>query len=212
VSRDLPEFPPAPAVDRPLAPGLLPRLSAWALRRAGWTVRIPLPVPERCVAIFYPHTTNWDTVIGLVAKPMTGLAINFVGKHTLFRGPLRSVLGRWGGIPIDRRAPGDFVERITAEFHKRDVFRLALAPEGTRSRTENWKSGFYRIARAAQVPIALVYIDYPSREIGVGGYLDLTGDVAADMARIRAFYAGKRGLRPDRQGPVRLHEESGGQG
>lgn len=204
---DAPAFPPAPAVDRPLAPGLVPRLSAWALRLAGWTLRIPLPVPPRCVAIFYPHTTNWDTIVGLVAKPMSGLAINFVGKHTLFRWPLGPLLARWGGIPIDRGAPGDFVERIAREFATREVFRLALAPEGTRSRTEFWKSGFYRIARVAGVPLALVYIDYPSREIGVGAYLDLTGDVAADMDRIRAFYADKRGLRPGNQGPVRLHEE-----
>jgi 1-acyl-sn-glycerol-3-phosphate acyltransferase len=200
-------FAPAPVLDRPLAPGLLPRLAAWALRVAGWKVRLALPVPERCVAIFYPHTSNWDTVVGLLTKSMTGLRFNFIGKDTLFRWPLEPFLVRWGGIPVNRREPRGFVLHMEREFAARRAFRLALAPEGTRSRTEYWKSGFYRIARAANVPLALVYADFPSREIGVGAYLDLTGDVDVDMARIRAFYAGKRGRHRENQGPIRLHEE-----
>jgi 1-acyl-sn-glycerol-3-phosphate acyltransferase len=200
-------FSPAPIVDHPLAPGLLPRLAAWTLRTAGWTVRLREPVPRRCVAIFYPHTSNWDTIVGLLAKAVIGLRIHFIGKDTLFRWPLGPLLVRWGGIPIDRGNPQGFVDEIEREFKRRQEFMLALAPEGTRRAAPFWKSGFYRIARDAKVPLALAFIDVPAREIGVGAYVELTGDIAADMARIRAFYSGKRGWHPENQGPVRLREE-----
>ena len=167
------------------------------------------PIPRRCVAIFYPHTSNWDTVFGLCAKFMFGIRIRYVGKDTLFRTPLIGpLLVRWGGIPVNRREPAGFIGQMQREFARHDEFRLAIAPEGTRSRTSHWKSGFYRLALAAGVPLALAYIDYPAREVGVGGYLDLTGDVATDMARVRAFYADKRGRCPENQGPVRLRDES----
>lgn len=199
-------FPPAPVVDRPQSPGVVPRLAAAALRAAGWTIRLARPVPDRCVAIFYPHTSNWDTIIGLVAKAVIGISISFIGKDTLFRWPLAPLLVRWGGVPVNRREPQGFVERIAEEFAKRREFRLALAPEGTRRRTAHWKSGFYRIARVARVPVALAYIDYPAREIGVGAYLYLTGNAEADMARIRAFYAGRRGRHPESQSPIRFKD------
>ena len=196
-------------IDRPLVRGFLPWLGGTLLRIAGWKAVLAQPVPRRCVAIFYPHTSNWDTVIGLCAKFMFGIRFRFVGKDTLFATPLIGpLLVRWGGVPVNRREPVGFVRQMQGEFTRNEEFRLALAPEGTRGRTPHWKSGFYRLARAAGVPLALVYIDYPGREIGVGAYLDLTGDVAADMARIRAFYADKRGRRPENQGPVCLRDES----
>ena len=200
-------FPPAPTVDRPRVSGLVPWVGAWMLGAVGWKVRLCEPVPARCVAIFYPHTSNWDTIIGLLAKAVIGLRIHFIGKDTLFRWPLRPLLVRLGGIPVNRREPKGFVGEIEREFARREKFLLALAPEGTRARTEYWKSGFYRIARAVNAPLALGYIDFPAREIGVGAYLDLTGDVEVDMGRIRAFYAGKQGRHPEKQGPIRLHEE-----
>ena len=197
----------APVVQQPLARGLAPRLALWALRACGWTIRLRQPVPKRCVVIFYPHTSNWDTIVGLFAKWVIGLHIHFVGKNTLFRWPLRPLLVWWGGIPVNRREPAGFVAAIEREFARRDEFILALAPEGTRGRTGYWKSGFYRIARVANVPLALAFIDFPSREIGVGDYIDLTGDVGCDMARIRAFYADKRGRHPQNQSPIGLRDE-----
>lgn len=203
----------APVIVRPLTRGALAWLGSTVLRIAGWKVVLAQPVPTRCVAIFYPHTSNWDTAIGLCAKFMLGIRVRFVGKDTLFRVPvLGPLLLRWGGIPVNRREPAGFVRHMQDEFARHDEFRLAIAPEGTRSRMPHWKSGFYRLARAAGVPLALAYADYPRREIGIGAYLDLTGDVAADMARIRAFYADKRGCRPANQSPVRLRDESDAQG
>jgi 1-acyl-sn-glycerol-3-phosphate acyltransferase len=116
-------------------------------------------------------------------------------------------LRRWGGIPVDRSGSTGVIARLAAEFAARDDFKLVIAPEGTRSRTERWKSGFYHLAQAARVPVALAFIDYRRREVGVGRYIELTDDAAADMARIAAFYADKEGRRQENAGQVRLDEE-----
>jgi 1-acyl-sn-glycerol-3-phosphate acyltransferase len=193
---------------RPLVSGFAPWLGATLLRAAGWKVVLAQPVPTRCVVIFYPHTSNWDTAAGLCVKFMTGLSIRFAGKDTLFTVPLLGpLLVRWGGVPVNRRERTGFIVQMTAMFRRHETFRLAIAPEGTRGRALYWKSGFYHLARAAGVPLALGFIDYPRREVGVGAYLDLTGDRMADMARIRAFYAGRQGRHPGNQGPVCLRDD-----
>lgn len=198
----------APVIDRPLVPGFAAWLGASLLAATGWKVVLAQPVPARCVLIFYPHTSNWDTVIGLCVKFMTGLVFRFAGKDSLFRVPfLGPLLVRWGGVPVNRRERTGFIEQMEREFRGNDVFRLAIAPEGTRSRTDYWKSGFYHLARATGVPLALGYIDYPGREIGIGAYVELTGDGAADMERLRAFYEGRRGRHPQNQSPIRLRDD-----
>lgn len=187
--------------------GFLARTASSILRLTGWRIVLAQPVPLRCVVVFYPHTSNWDFPIGLLAKWATCIHFRFVGKDTLFKGPFAVILDRWGGIPVNRREPSGFIGQMTAAFERHPDFRLVIAPEGTRRRTAYWKSGFYHLARAARVPVALAFIDYRRREIGVGGYVDLGGDVAADMAAIAAFYADKRGRRPAQQAPVRLRDE-----
>lgn len=170
----------------------------------GWRVVAAEPMPAKCVIVFYPHTSNWDFVIGLLAKWALELPARWVAKDTLFRWPVAGILRHWGGIPVNRREPSGFAERLADEFARAPALYLAITPEGTRSRTEGWKSGFYRIAVAANVPVVLAFIDYPRREIGYGDTFALTADVASDMARIAAFYADKTGYRPANQGPVRL--------
>ena len=204
-----PEFPRAPYVERPLGHGLHVRLAGWLLRALGWRVVLAQPMPLRCVVVFYPHTSNWDFPVGLMAKWMLGIHFRFIGKHTLFAGPLGPMFVRWGGIPVDRRESTGVIARLAERFAAETDFRLAIAPEGTRSRTGHWKSGFYHLARAAGVPVALAFIDYARREVGVGAHIELTGDVDADMARIAAFYAGKVGKRPANAGPIRLSDGSG---
>ncbi|MCC7216701.1 MAG: 1-acyl-sn-glycerol-3-phosphate acyltransferase [Burkholderiales bacterium] len=204
-----PEFPPAPRVERALDRRLHARFAAAMLRLLGWRVVLAQPVPSRCVIVIYPHTSNWDFVVGLLAKWMLGLELNFIGKHTLFAGPLGPLFARWGGIPVDRRASTGVIAQLASRFADGAVCRLVIAPEGTRSRTACWKSGFYHLTRAVDVPLGLAFIDYARREIGVGAYVALTGDVAADMARIAAFYADKRGRRPGNAGPVRLADATG---
>jgi 1-acyl-sn-glycerol-3-phosphate acyltransferase len=115
---------------------------------------------------------------------------------------------RWlGGVPIDRSAPGGMVASLAHELTTRDRLVLVVPAEGTRSRTEYWKSGFYRIAQQAQVPVLLGFVDKSTRSGGFGPAVPITGDVRADMDVIRAFYAGKTGLKKDRFGPIRLREE-----
>ena len=195
-------------IERPLARGFAAWLGATLLAAFRWKVVLAQPVPDRCVIIFYPHTTNWDTPIGLCMKFMTGLSVQFAGKDSLFRVPVVGpLLLHWGGVPVNRRERTGFIGEMKAQFRAHAVFRLAIAPEGTRGHTEYWKSGFYHLAREARVPLALGYIDYPKREIGVGAYVELCGDLDADMATLRAFYAGKRGLHPERQAPIRLRDE-----
>jgi 1-acyl-sn-glycerol-3-phosphate acyltransferase len=189
--------------------GALARAALRLLSACGWRVVLAQPVPPRCVVIFYPHTSNWDFPIGLLAKWATEIFFRYVGKDTLFRGPFGALFRSWGGIPVNRRESTGFIGQMQDAFARHDDFRLVIAPEGTRRLTAHWKSGFYHLARAAAVPVALAFIDYPKREVGVGGFVDLTGDVDADMATIAAFYADKRGRRPENQGPVKLRANSG---
>ena len=105
---------------------------------------------------------------------------------------------------MNRAAPGRLLEELAAEMARRDWMWLALSPEGTRRRLDHWRSGFYRLARAASVPVGLAFIDFPTRRIGILGHLELTGDEEADMARIAAAYAGLRGLKPEQASPIRL--------
>jgi 1-acyl-sn-glycerol-3-phosphate acyltransferase len=184
-----------PPADRSLRAPLARR----ALGLAGWRLVVDAPLPARCVIVFYPHTSNWDFCIGLVAKWALGLHVRFVGKDSLFVGPLGPLFRYWGGIPANRRERTGLTERLAAMVAEQPELRLAIAPEGTRSRAAAWRSGFYRIALAAQVPVMLAFIDYPRRAIGIGARVDLCGDSAVDMARIAAFYADKVGLRRERQ-------------
>lgn len=165
------------------------------------------PLPPKSVVVFYPHTSNWDFTIGLLAKWGTGIFFRFVGKHTLFKTPFGPLFRRWGGIPVNRRDPADFFATLRREFDAHDDFHVAIAPEGTRSRTEHWKSGFYRLALDVRVPVGLAFIDRPRKLIGVGAWIELSGDVDADLARIREFYADKTGWRPELAGPIRFRDQ-----
>jgi len=200
------QLPPAPYVDTPLERSFRARFAARVMRLTGWRVVLAQPVPLRCVVVFYPHTSNWDFPLGLMAKWMFGVHFRFIAKDSLFATPLGPWLRRWGGIPVDRSGRTGVIARLADEFAKHDDFRLVVAPEGTRTHTARWKSGFYHLARAADVPLALSFVDYRRRETGVGGYIDLTDDMAADMGRIAAFYADKTARRPENAGPVQLDE------
>ena len=178
---------------------------AWRVQRmTGWSTILAQPVPSRCVIVFFPHTSNWDFVVGLLAKWAIGLHVRWVAKDSLFETPLAPLLRRWGGIPVNRRERSGMVARLCEAIAANDEFRVVIAPEGTRSRTAGWRSGFYRLALAAGVPLGLAYIDYRTREIGIGAWLELTGDVEADMAEIARFYRGRIARRPELAGPVRL--------
>lgn len=187
------------------------RVAGALLRLAGWRVRFDgVPVPQG-VAIVYPHTSNWDFVVGILAKWQMGLPLRFWAKDSLFRVPVFSPwLRRRGGVPVDRSSPhglvGAMVCQVAAQKASGGFFWLAVAPEGTRSASPGWRTGFYRVAHQAGVPLGLATIDYGRREVRFTEFIALTGDEAADMVRIAAFYEGVRGLRPSQAAPVRLLE------
>jgi len=156
------------------------------------------------VIAVYPHTSNWDFVVGYLARLAAAIPVQFVGKHTLFRWPFGGLLRRMGGIPVDRSDPSGLLVRLAGELSGAERMWLALAPEGTRARTDHWKSGFYRLALAAAVPVGLAYIDYRTRTVGLTTYLTLSGDEETDLARIRAVYADKVGKHPEQASDIRF--------
>ena len=187
------------------------RLAHWLLRRAGWTVLFDgLPTSQGVIAV-YPHTSNWDFVVGVLAKWAIGIPVTFWGKASLFRVPL---LGAWlrslGGLPVVRGSRSGIVSATAAEFAQaRESNRfmwLALAPEGTRSHMPGWRSGFYRVALQARVPVALAVIDYGQRRVGIDSCWLLSGNPQADFAVFAARLEGCRGYRPELAAPVRLLE------
>lgn len=180
------------------------RIARVLLRLIGWRLVYAPPPGPRAVVVVYPHTSNWDFPIGVIGRAALDLPLRYVAKHTLFRWPFGMLFRGLGGIAVDRRVSTGLVEQLRAQFDAHDTFYLAITPEGTRSRTEYWKSGFYQLARAAGVPVGLGFIDYGGKRIGIGAWLELSGNADADMARIAAFYADKRGFHPEKAGPARF--------
>jgi 1-acyl-sn-glycerol-3-phosphate acyltransferase len=165
------------------------------------------PPVAKGIILIYPHTSNWDFLVGILFRYGWGLPAQWIGKHTLFRWPFAGLLTHMGGIPVNRDAPGGLFKALLEQFRERESMWLAIAPEGTRARAAHVKSGFYKLALAAGVPLALGYIDYGTRTVGIDTYLTLTGDQDIDLGRIRQFYAGKQGRRPELASEIRFRAE-----
>ena len=138
---------------------MIKTIATTVLKVLGWQASCSIAPPDKYVLVAAPHTSNWDFVLGLLGMWAIGLRYSWVGKHTLFKGPLGPIMRAIGGIPVDRMGSTGFLKKVIDIFASRDQFVLAIAPEGTRSLTKYWKEGFYRIALAAGVPVALGYID-----------------------------------------------------
>jgi 1-acyl-sn-glycerol-3-phosphate acyltransferase len=163
----------------------------------GWRLEGTFPDLPKFVLVGYPHTSNWDAVVGMAAALAYGIEIHFFAKREAFRGPLGWLLRALGGIPVDRSRPGGLVTQAVEEFARRPAFLLGVTPEGTRSPVPRWKTGFHHIATTVGVPVVLVALDYGNRRIGPGPLLQLSGDLAADLARIVAHFAGVEGRNPE---------------
>ncbi len=181
--------------------GLLNVLGRVILRAGRWKIVGEIPPIPKFVAVAAPHTSNWDFPVFMAVVGVLRIRVRFLGKHSLFRGPFGWLFYWLGGIPVEREAGGaaDVVSKACEAFQKHDELILGLAPEGTRSKVDKWKSGFYRIAVEAGVPIVLVFLNAKTRELGIGPTFLPTGDRDADMAVIRAFYADKVGINPRNQ-------------
>ncbi|MBX3420688.1 MAG: lysophospholipid acyltransferase family protein [Pirellulaceae bacterium] len=177
------------------------------LRLVGWKLHGSPPDLKKYVIVGAPHTSNWDAVFMLAMASMYRIQINWVGKKSLFKWPFGALMRWTGGVPVDRHSRQNAVQQLAAEFARRDELRLAIAPEGKRGRAEYWKSGFYFIACEAQVPIVFGLLDYKNKVGGLYNLIHPTGDIHADMEKIRGFYTGAQGKYPAEFGPVRLREE-----
>lgn len=174
-------------------------LSLAYLKLAGWTVEGALPAQARVsVFIAAPHTSNWDLPFTLMAAFALRLDIYWMGKEEIFKPPFRGLMMWLGGVPV-RRSQSNNLVAASAQALKdaTQPMQLVVPPEGTRSKVRYWKSGFYHIALAANVPIVLSYLDFGRKRLGLGPVLIPSGDLEADMRTIKAFYAPIRGKNPD---------------
>jgi 1-acyl-sn-glycerol-3-phosphate acyltransferase len=178
-------------------------IARFLLRLFGWTLTQHDPGTRRYVLIVAPHTSNWDFVVGILAAWGLGLKARWIGKSSLFESPLGPIFRFWGGIPVDRSRPGDMSKQLASRFAAADHFVLGIAPEGTRSFSDHWKSGFWHIARAAEVPVVMAYIDYPRKLVGIGESFVPSDDLEADFSKIQAFYADKQGRYPEKESSIR---------
>lgn len=175
-------------------------LSLLVLKLIRWEVVGGNPEGEKFVLIAAPHTSNWDFPLMLMAAFVLRLEVHWMGKNSLFRWPL-GPLARWlGGISIDRSKSNNTVEQVVEQYAAQESLMVAIPPEGTRQRVDKWKTGFYHVAQGAKVPVLMGYIDAHKRQMGLNHLYQLTDDMESDIANIRAFYADKGPIRPERFG------------
>ena len=185
--------------DTPVVNTLLRVISRAALRLAGWTIEDSLPAhAAKSVLIAAPHTSNWDLPFTLMLAFSLRLRVYWMGKQSLFRAPFGGVMRWLGGIPVNREQSSNLVASSAQAMRAaKGPMQLIVPPEGTRGKTRHWKTGFYYIAQEAGVPIVLAFVDYGRKVGGLGPVFEPTGDLDADMATIKAFYAPIKGKNAD---------------
>lgn len=177
-------------------------LSQWIARSLlsvyGWRIELDdAPNLPKLMLVGAPHTSNWDFVLTLVTFFALSVRISWMAKHTFFRWPIKGILNWLGGVPVDRTSRDEgLVEQTIRAFEDHDKFVIAVMPEGTRSKVYRWKTGFYYIAQGAGVPIVLIRFDYGRKVMGIGPTIIPTGDIEADMARIKAIFSTIKGKHP----------------
>jgi len=186
------------------------RLARAGLRAlGGWQFEGGLPDEPRVVTLAVPHSHNLDGLLLVLLTKSVGLNTNWMVKDTWTKGPVGLITKPVGAVAVNRKSPGGLVGQMVEQFNQRDAFHLLIPPEGTRSLTDYWKSGFYRIAMEADVPVVPSFLDYRRKRGGFGPAIILTGDKRVDMDKIRAFYAEAAPMarRPEQVGPIRLKDE-----
>lgn len=170
----------------------------------GWAPEGAAPNLPRFVVVAAPHTSNWDGLIVVVMSIILRVRLLWMGKHTLFKPPVGWLMRLSGGVPINRTTTKNAVEQVAQTIRERERMVLVIAPEGTRKKVTYWRTGFYYIALAAEVPLVLGFIDYKRKRAGLGPVIYPSGDIEADMEKIRAFYGTIVGRHPERMSPIVL--------
>lgn len=183
---------------------ILPHVARFLLWLGGWTAVGKVPDVKKAVMIAAPHTSNWDGFWAIVYVTYIGLDAHWFVKKSMFWFPLGNLLRAFGAVPLNRERAGSAVSAAISAFDEHDEFYVGLAPEGTRSKMRGWKSGFYRIAEGANVPVVLGFLDFGTKRLGLGPAITLTGNRNADMAIIKSYYSSISGRWPEKTGPIRL--------
>jgi 1-acyl-sn-glycerol-3-phosphate acyltransferase len=192
---------------------LIYRLAKTTLRVFGWRVEGTVPDIPKFVAIGAPHTSYWDlplflTAAAVMSDGFANLSLAWIGKSTVFRGPLDGFFRGLGGIPVNRTAGHHVIKAVIRAFNAHERLALVLAPEGTTKKVDFWKPGFYFIARLAHVPIVCGFLDYKRKVAGIGPTITPSGDMSADMQLMRDFYQHVTPKYPERAAQVRLERTS----
>ncbi len=166
-------------------------------RAMGWELLGNFPEVQKCVVIVAPHTSWIDFILGLLVRKVVNMEVHFIGKKSLFNPPFGWYFRWMGGTPIDRSKNSDTVTSTARIFQERDVFRLALSPEGTRKKVTQWKTGFYYIAKAAKVPIVMVAFDFGKKQVKISDPVMPTDNREEDFKRYMTFYKGVKGKIPE---------------
>lgn len=183
------------------------RVSQMIFNAIGWKFIADVPPTPKYLLIGAPHTSNWDFPLAVLIMARLGERLRWIGKDSLFHG-IPGIAMKWmGGIPVERGARKNFVGQIVEIYNQSKQMVIAIAPEGTRTATDHWKTGFYHIARGANVPIAMGFADYAKKMCGVGGWFTPSENISADFDILRKFYSNVTGKYPHKQSQVRLLEE-----
>lgn len=182
--------------------GIRYSLALSVLKIIGWRIDYKLPESPKFILIAAPHTSNWDLPVMLLISIVMGIKLKWVAKDTLFKGWFGSYLRWLGGIPVNRKSRTNFTEQVVSIFNNSKNLIIVIAPEGTRSFTPYWRTGFYHIASGAAIPIALGFLDYKNKVGGIGPNFIPRGDIESDFRNINDFYKNITGLKPENFGPV----------
>jgi 1-acyl-sn-glycerol-3-phosphate acyltransferase len=184
--------------DTPILTDLLRLLTRLLLRLSGWRVHGQVPDFPKFIVLGAPHTSNWDFMLMLAMGLTLRAKFQYMGKAELFRSPLGWFFRWCGGIPVERNKSVGLVEQMADRIQRSDHFILTIAPEGTRDKVNEWKTGFYHIARKANIPVVLGFVDGRNKTVGLGPTFHLTDNMQADIKAIQEFYAKMVGVHPHR--------------
>ncbi len=192
----------------PIVKHILRGILVFLFKILGWKKVGQLPDISKYVIIIAPHTSNWDLFYGISTAFTLKLELCFMAKKELFRWPFGPLVRFLGGVPVDRDKSINAVDQMIQRYNENEKYVLAIAPDGSRSKTKHWKTGFYHIALGANVPILFGFFDYATKKGGTGPLITPTGDIEHDMQIIRDFYSKITGRYPEKATPIFLPQDS----
>lgn len=172
-------------------------LANWLLKILGVKIVGYKPFPDKCILAVVPHTSNWDFPLGIAVRAIIDEDVSFIGKSGLFKWPYGFIFRWLGGVPVNRKKSANFVQSAADVFASKDKFKYVIAPEGTRSKVDELKSGYYYIAKTASVPLILCAFDWGKQEVRFSEPFYTTDDTEKDFEYIRSYFSEAKGYIPE---------------